>query len=319
MPPFPKPKFSWTYEVSSEKAALLEHAREAEGRQIPDKSKDRLLIATWNIANLGVQERRPEDYELIAELIGWFDLVAIQEVNDNLRGLTALRKYLPENYGVLFSDVAGNKEPQAFVFDTAKVSLGEKVGRLSIPVNDLRHIKLPGVDQAFRGFDRNPYLAAFRAGRLTLLLVNVHLFFGSDSDPADMDRRRLETFAVARWTGLRRRSQHAFTSDIIALGDFNLPRAEKGDPIFDALSARGLLLPPESSALASSIATESHYDLIAFFPQQTNVDFTGNKGVFDFDGAVFHELWETKSKQQFLSYVRYFLSDHRPMWAEFQI
>ena len=40
-------------------------------------------------------------------------------------------------------------------------------------------------------------------------------------------------------------------------------------------------------------------------------------GIFDFDGAVFRDLWgETKAAQaRFRSYVRYYLSDHRPLWA----
>ncbi len=33
--------------------------------------------------------------------------------------------------------------------------------------------------------------------------------------------------------------------------------------------------------------------------------------------AVFAELWKTKTPVQFRSYIRYFLSDHRPLWAEF--
>jgi hypothetical protein len=28
---------------------------------------------------------------------------------------------------------------------------------------------------------------------------------------------------------------------------------------------------------------------------------------------------ETRTEKQFLAYVRYFVSDHRPLWAEFEI
>jgi hypothetical protein len=41
-------------------------------------------VATWNITNLGVQERRDKDFRPITEMISWFNLVAVQEVNDNL-------------------------------------------------------------------------------------------------------------------------------------------------------------------------------------------------------------------------------------------
>lgn len=106
----------------------------------------------------------------------------------------------------------------------------ELTGRLSIAVNALRHIKLPGVDQPFRGFDRSPYLAAFQAGSLRFLLASVHLYFGSDSK-TNMQRRALEADAIGRWADLRRNDPHAYTPHIIALGDFNLPQVSPDDPI----------------------------------------------------------------------------------------
>jgi|GEM_PF-6128863 len=258
MPPFPKPDTDFDYDLDDELARLREHRRL---RAIPDRGDDRLLLATWNIANLGVQQRREQDHRLIAELIGWFDVVAVQEVADDLSGLYAIRDLLPDR-GILVSDTAGNDERAAFVYDPEKVELRELVGRLSVPPSDFRHVRLEGVEGEFRGFDRSPYLAAFRAGALTFLLVNVHLFFGSD-DPADVGRRALETYAVARWADLRRGSDHAYTKDIVALGDFNLPVVEEGDPIFEALTSRGLVLPPHlsnvggSSIFAASTTTRS--------------------------------------------------------------
>ena len=63
------------------------------------------------------------------------------------------------------------------------------------------------------------------------------------------------------------------------------------------------------------------YDEVAFFPQKTKEDFTGRMGVFDFDGAVFNDLWDASSKKQqqkFFQYVRYYIADHRPLWVEFR-
>jgi hypothetical protein len=39
-------------------------------------------------------------------------------------------------------------------------------------------------------------------------------------------------------------------------------------------------------------------------------------GVFDYDGAVFPDLWKTRGDAVFKRYLRYYLSDHRPMWVE---
>jgi endonuclease/exonuclease/phosphatase family metal-dependent hydrolase len=318
VPPFPKPALTYNYRLDSQLAALRRYRDEKPGREIPDKADDRLLLATWNVANLGLQERRASDYRLIVEIISWFDLIVLQEVNDDLSGLFGIREHLPDHYRVLHSDAAGNDERVAYLYDSRKVTLGEEVGELAIPPSHLRYIRIPGSEQRFEGFDRNPYLALFHAGSLSVQLAGVHLYFGSDS-AISMNRRSLETMAVARWAASRRTDPHAATRDIVALGDFNLPKAEPGDPIYDQLTSRGLHLPGHSTQIGSSIASDSHYDQVAFFPEETEEQFTGRIGVFDFDGALFHELWEDRSREEFLAYVRYYISDHRPLWAEFQI
>ncbi len=323
MPPFEKPSFSYDYDVSTQIAALRQWEGTKPGRDIPDKHSTNLLLATWNIANLGLQERRPQDYEVIGEIVSWFDLIAVQEVNDDLEGLKAIQARLPNQYRVLFSDKAGNKERLTFIYDSNKVTLLEKVGEIAIPPSESSAIKLVGTTQKFDGFDRNPYLAAFRSGNFTLLLVNVHLYFGSEkSDPSkrDMNRRCLETYAVARWADLRRKSPYAYTRNIIALGDFNLPKLDAGDPVYSALTRRGLHLPQHSTQMGSNLAGDKHYDQIAFFPGPTQAACL-RSGVFDFDGSIFRTLWDDpqRSKQDFFNYVRYYISDHRPLWAEFQI
>jgi len=91
------------------------------------------------------------------------------------------------------------------------------------------------------------------------------------------------------------------------------------DPVYQALTKRGLQLPPHSTEVGSAIASDSHYDQVAFFPSQTKQEFAGQCGVFDFDGAVFKTLWDTKTPAQFRAYIKYYLSDHLPLWAEFKI
>jgi endonuclease/exonuclease/phosphatase family metal-dependent hydrolase len=262
------------------------------------------------------------DYRVLAEMVSWFDLIAVQEANDNLGGLDALRKQLPANYRALFSDASGNQERGAFIYDSDKVELLDKVGRLSIPPNQLKNIKLPGTATVFPGFDRGPYMAAFSTlnGAFRLLLVNVHLFFGTDRDPADMERRKLEAFAVAWWAARRHKSKFAYVSDIIPLGDFNLPHMDDNDPIFRALTSRGLKLPVDftiSQIGGSSLQGLKHFDQMAFFPSATN-ELKQIK-VFDFDNVIYHDVFTKKTPAEFRSYVRFHVSDHRPLWAEFAV
>lgn len=192
MPPFPKPRFEYEYELPRELRALRNHRDE---RNIPAKRDDRLLLATWNIANLGAQDRSTADHELIAEVVSWFDLVAVQEVNDNLSGVRGVLAQLPPSWRMQFSEAGGNRER----------------------------------------------------------------------------------------------------------------------------AARGLELPAHKSAVGgSSLDGHRHYDQVAFFPGETS-EFTDRVDVFDFDNAVFADLFAERPLKQFLGYVRYHLSDHRPLWAQFSI
>ena len=338
---FPLPTTNYNYDLDTELDALRRYERTEPGRDIPDKSENHVVVATWNIANLGVQKRRTKDYRLIAEIVGWFDLIALQEVNDKLEGLRKIQEQLPGYYRVLFTDASGNSERFAFLYDSRKVKILEEVGEISIPVAEAKKISLPTIDAKFPGFDRTPFFATFRveggARAFEFLLATVHLYFGDPSKPREddsataMERRILETYAVARWCDLRRKSKHAYAKHVMALGDFNLPRLEAGDPVYDALVAKGIELPEHSDLVGgSNLNGDKFYDQIAFVPGLKQSRLVAS-GTFDFDGAVFSGLWKDdpsgllsdeavlKKNTQFFAYMRYYISDHRPLWAQLKI
>ena len=311
MPVFPKPTFPFAFDVATEIANLRQWKAH---RLIPAKQQDRVLVATWNIANFGAQQREDRHNRLIAEILGWFDIIAVQEVRENFAHLDDVVRHMGGGYRMLFSDVAGNNERMAFVYDTGKLTLLEEIGEVAFPVAQLAKIALPGVKQKFAGFDRTPYLAAFQAGQTSFIFVNVHLFYGSDK-AADMQRRSLETFGVAKWAQARQKSKFSFARNLFAMGDFNMPKNALGDPVFEALTKLGLELPAHSSEIGSSIASDNHYDQIAYFPGDSQNLLDGATGIFDYDGAIFPALWQNgQNKKNFNAYLRYYLSDHRPMW-----
>jgi hypothetical protein len=78
---FEKPKYTFPFKYKSEITSLLNHKKH---RGVPDKNSDKLLICTWNIANLGLHKRQTDHYRIIAEILSWFDIIAIQEVYDDL-------------------------------------------------------------------------------------------------------------------------------------------------------------------------------------------------------------------------------------------
>ncbi len=316
MPVFPKPKFEFVYDVPSEIERLRAHKKI---RGIPDRTSDTLLVGTWNIANLGAQARRDQDRELIAEVLSWFDVIAIQECRENFADLSDIEHKLRHSFRVIMSDASGNNERLAILYDANKLKLLEEIGEIAFPPSRYKFVKLPGINGKFDGFDRTPYLAAFGAGATSLMFVNVHLYYG-DEKPKSIGRRALETLAVAKWSDLRKRSRFSFTRELIAMGDFNMPKSKPGDPIFNALTKYGLELPEHSTQIASSIANDAQYDQVAFLPETTKDCFTGRKGVFDYDKVIFPELWQDgNNRKNFNAYLRYYISDHRPMWVELPI
>ncbi|MRH99459.1 hypothetical protein GH721_02840 [Kriegella sp. EG-1] len=256
-----------------------------------------------------------DHYEILAEILNWFDVIAIQEVNDNLAGLRAIESFLPSKYNLVFSDKGGNNERSAFVYDSDLINQLELVGEISVPPKDHAYIKLKGVTSKFTGFDRNPYLCSFQWKNETFILITIHSFSGGKSQ-SDMERRALEAYAVGRYADLRNGSKNAFSKNLIALGDFNITMIEKGDLVYEALIKRGLKLPEHSTKVYSNISNDSMYDQIAFLPSIKSKIVT--HGVFDFDEVIFPELWQN-SISDFKKYLRYYISDHRPMWMQLDL
>jgi endonuclease/exonuclease/phosphatase family metal-dependent hydrolase len=314
MPPFPKPELNYTVNVTKEIKRLADYKKKKPERNIPKKAANKLLLATWNIANLGGQKREQVHYKIIAEMLSWYDIIAIQELNDNLEGLRNLQKELPKNYQVIFSDASGNNERMCFLFNNKKVKQMEKVGEIAIAVEDLADIKLPEIKSEFKGFSRSPFLATFKVNNFVFALINAHSYFGDDTELKSIERRSLEAYCIARWADLRRNSKNCYTQNIIALGDFNLPKVEQGDLVNKALLAKGFEMPEHSTKIYSNINNDMQYDQIVFLPGLKSL--ISNSGVFDFDGALFSELWDKDKPNILKNYLRYYISDHRIKWLE---
>ena len=70
--------------------------------------------------------------------------------------------------------------------------------------------------------------------------------------------------------------------------------------------------------LRNSSAEAQAGQLVMSFPGPTQDQFTGAMSVFDFDGALFRDLYGSHTRTQFLAYMRFHVSDHRPLWVEFK-
>ena len=322
-----KPNPEHNYDPQVEIDSLLQHrdakpAADPGSRRIPATGQPgRLLVATWNIANLGVHKRRTDDLKVIAAILSWFEVVAIQEIADNLDDFLGLIAHLPDHFDWIFNDRAGNDERSAFIFDTRRVRLSPKIGEVVIVESDRKYIRLPGIERDFNGFNRNPYLAGFYVESSQVLLANCHLIYGKQRSSADrqasLECRQLEAYAIARWCDLRRNDKHRWTTNIIALGDFNLPQAETTDEIYRALTKRGLSLPPHTTRIPTNVSNTADYDQIAVTPGLKTKIL--KMGVFDFDAAIFSGIYNPSTPGYWRTCAKYYISDHRPLWMQLKL
>ena len=349
--PFPKPDTPLPIRASSEIEALNKHFQL---RQVPVSTNERLLLASWNIANLGAQDRSAGARKVIAHILKRFDLVAVQEVNDDYRQFIDIVKLMGPSYDFVMSDTAGNDERLTFIYNKAKVAPGNLFGEVALRTKEYprRNVKVTyrsgGQDKVqmfknvrFTPFDRNPFIGSFSCGQVDVVLANVHLYFGafqnssSEVNRKKYARRVLEIFALARWANNRSAGGNAWDKDIVLLGDMNVPNMSDNEATINALqqfSWRAIDLYADSGLAqttsltrigGSNLGNDKTYDQIAFAPTGLR-DRVVSYGVFDFDAAVFAGKWESLAKsnthaqavKQFNPYLRHYLSDHRPVWVE---
>lgn len=295
--------------------------------KIPSKKLDKnLLIATWNIRAFGNLTRKWDSDDedspkrdlhsalCIAEIISRFDVIAIQEVKDNLRALRDTLKVLGKNWSFILTDVnkgkVGNGERMAYLFDTRRVHLSGLAGELVVPEEWEENI---GEHALSKQFVRSPYAVSFQSNKHTFILVTLHILYGNSPQS-----RIEELRGIAKWLYSWANSINAYHQDFIALGDFNID--ERGDLLEETFLSEGLYIPPQlqnEDITRSIFNATKYYDQIAWFNSQGNgpklsMEFI-NGGNYDF---VPYALANRNLTKQSLSWL---ISDHYPLWAEFKV
>lgn len=313
-------------------------------RDIPQRTlRDTLLLATWNIRDFdsgkwGHGKRLPESFHYIAEIIAAFDLVALQEVNEDLEPLERVKKLLGENWDYLVTDVtegqSGNDERMAFVYDKRKVRFSKVVGEVVLPDSQL----IPGGANApGKQFARTPFLASFQAGWFKFSLVTAHLYYGATSG-ANYQRRVEEIRRLGEFFADRADRELKATGsypNYILLGDFNIVDPE--DDTMTALEKTGWTVP--QGIHRSNVKGDKYYDQIAFRPKEHRLKLgpsNKNSGVFKFfenlftkkDFSTYSPLMASdKAPDEPVAREKYYLkdwrtwqiSDHYPLWVELEI
>lgn len=313
----------------------LSRLRAGLSAQIPARTTtDTLLLATWNIREFDSGKygwRGDEAYYYIAEIISRFDLIAVQEVREGLYSLQRLRALLGPWWDFLVTDVtlgkAGNAERMAYLYDRRKVVFSGLAAELVLP--RAANAQTEPVQLA-----RSPYLAGFRAGWAEITLATVHIYYGQN---IAIDPQRLREIGDLAATLARHATKFSAApqpapglpsapSNLVMLGDFNIFNRE--DVTMQAITQAGFVVPPAlQSVPGSNVARNKHYDQIAWYRGLSRLQPTGRAGVFDFfehvyrieDEPLHAEERTTAPGRSFKDWRTYRMSDHLPMWLEFDL
>lgn len=313
--------------IPSELLPRLNALKDDLDKKIPSRQIERnLLIASWNIRAFGDLTRSwqsgPDDsprrdlmsIRYIAEIISRFDVIAIQEVKANIRAFRDTLKVLGKNWSFILTDVtagsAGNGERMAYLFDTRRVNLSGLAGEIVVPKEWLSET---GNDALNEQFVRSPYAVSFISENKTFILVTLHIKYGKSSK-----ERISELKGIARWLSEWAKDINAYDHNLITLGDFNID--ERGDLLDKTFLSEGLYVPEclqDPSVTRSVFDKTKFYDQIAWFngedgKPELSLNFS-NGGNYDFVPVLWDE--EKYSKLQF----SWMLSDHYPLWCEFDI
>jgi hypothetical protein len=332
-------------DVRKRTAAGLLRLRSQLAAEVPQRTiSDTLLLATWNIREFDSEKygaRDSEPLHYIAEILSRFDLVAVQEVREDLWALDEVQKMLGGWWKYIVTDVtagaSGNGERMAFLYDSRKVTFGGLAGEVVLP--DVR-----GQERALQ-FARTPFMCGFRASWTKFNLCTVHIYYG-DAKPDDPRRvKEIEALAAllakkskppsdqpARPDGAVTATRNNSPENMILLGDFNI--FARGDTTFEGLTKAGFVVPDELQKLKGSNLDQSKfYDQIAFLVRPDRFGTTSKAGVFNFKESVYRDGDEAlygpvigepyaraKNKSSYYKQWRTFqMSDHLLLWVELKI
>jgi len=267
---------------------------------IPNRRIDEnLLIATWNIQQFN-NKKTNRALQYIADICERFDIIALQELKTDLRGLSRLQKMLPGDYRLLVTDPTGNYERLAFLYDRRTVIPTGLICEIGFPVPAKEHVGYQ--------LHRMPYCASFRAGRLDFIIVSVHIYYGktaAEKKEREKEIKKLVEFIKSR---VKTDKSKVFDKDFIVVGDFNIEKF--GDEFFDALTKDGLEMPEILKSLTTNFSRTKTFDKIAYV-KRDSFKFGQKCNVVPFYKVLFQDKNPKGGKKE--------ISDHLPLWAEFKI
>jgi deoxyribonuclease-1-like protein len=257
----------------------------------PTPTKLTIRVAAFNLGRFDESRlANPRTREIFQQVLGRFDLVALQEVRARNQGLvvrlveqlnTTGRKYDYAVAPIVQSEAV--EQYSAFLFDTAAID----VDRLAVDVVEQLGARLAG--KPLVGLFRACGPAADEAFTFRLLSVAV--------DPSQVDAELALVATAYRAV----RDRHSEEDDLILLGTFNAETPQM-DQFQQSLGLSAVIDRVPTTTRGTGIADN------LMFPRNATTEFTGRSGVVD----LMREF--NLTMQEALE-----VSDHLPVWAEFSV
>jgi len=267
----------------------LSRLRQQLENEMPQKTKhSTLILGTWNIRNFDDDRfkngpRSSEDFQYIAEIIARFDVMAVQEICNDLSPLKNVMYLLGNDYDYIVTDVTegagGNHERLGFIYDKNKVKFKGVAGELVLPSK----MQITQGEKKLQ-FSRTPFMCSFQAGWFKFLFSTVHIYFGSSSGEK-FEHRVKEIDKVAKFLAKRAKDDDA---NHILVGDFNIVKHEsKG---YNALTKHGFEI--YQNKKGSNKDNTKFYDQISFKTRENELQIVKSdksKGVLQFFNSIYRE------------------------------
>ncbi|MDZ7741674.1 MAG: endonuclease/exonuclease/phosphatase [Bacteroidota bacterium] len=227
----------------------------------PERTYDTALLCSFNIRKLGSSRNRSkETWEFLARICRQFDLIAVQEILDDLSGITELMDLIGDEFGLVLSDRTGVfpgdrgvGERLGFVFRWSLVERGKVISDITFDRSKIietiasnyhvfhsamqpyaekyekylagqrnkpKNVNLP----VFLSFIRQPYCVSFRIkgypGTKPYEFMAVNAHLYFGNY---IDDRRQEFFALMNWIMERfKTGENVYFPNFVLLGDLNL-------------------------------------------------------------------------------------------------
>ncbi|MCZ6492125.1 MAG: endonuclease/exonuclease/phosphatase family protein [Acidobacteria bacterium] len=285
--------------IARERKALMRLMDEGPFKIPKRQVDDNLLIATWNIQHFS-EKKTQRAIQYMADICERFDIIALQEIKTDLRGLSKLQERLPGNYKILVSDPTGNNERFAFLYDKRTVVSTGLVCEIGFKVLAKTH----------RGYQlhRMPYCASFRSGRFDFVIANAHIYFGKTAKERLQREEEIQSLVEFIHRRSKTEKTKVFDRDFFVVGDFNIEEA--GDQFFNALLSKGFKMPAQLRTLKTNFLQTATYDKIVWV-DRPSFSFKDKINVVPFGQVLFRDRNPKGGKKE--------ISDHLPLWAEFRI